>query len=135
VTELAKTSDRLSFPALVQLFFTDYLLRQRALSPNTIAAYRDAMMLFLDFAEQRLGKAASTLRLSDFEPALILAFLDDLEQQRHNCVRSRNLRLMALRAFLKFAARRDLTGRAYPRASPWSPLQAQRASHARVFDP
>ncbi|SDX07958.1 hypothetical protein SAMN05421783_113163 [Thiocapsa roseopersicina] len=48
-------------------------------------------------------------RLSDFEPALILAFLYDLEQQRHNCVRSRNLRLMALRAFLKFAARRDIT--------------------------
>ncbi|NEX23692.1 site-specific integrase [Thiorhodococcus mannitoliphagus] len=109
MTEFSKSSDRFSFPTLVQLFFTDYVLRQRALSPNTIAAYRDAMLLFLDFAEQRLGKAASSLQLSDFTPELILAFLDDLEQQRHNCARSRNLRLMALRAFLKFAARRDLT--------------------------
>jgi len=40
---------------------------------------------------------------------LILAFLDHLEQDRHNSVRSRNLRLTALRAFLKFAGRRDLS--------------------------
>lgn len=109
MTEFSKPSGALSFPALIQTFFTDYVLHQRALSPNTIAAYRDAMLLLLDFAEQRLGKAASKLQLSDFTPELILAFLDDLEQQRHNCARSRNLRLMALRAFLKFAARRDLT--------------------------
>jgi site-specific recombinase XerD len=35
--------------------------------------------------------------------------LDHLELQRHNAVRSRNLRLTALRAFLKFAARRDVS--------------------------
>ena len=38
-----------------------------------------------------------------------MAFLDDLEEQRHNTVRSRNLRLTALRSFLKFAARRDVS--------------------------
>ena len=45
---------------------------------------------------------------TDIEPDLILAFLDHLEQERRNTVRSRNLRLTALRAFLKFAARRDV---------------------------
>ena len=98
-----------SFASLVQQFFTDYLVTQRALSPCTVASYRDALMLFLDFAHQRLRKAPTTLRLADIEPDLILAFLDHLEQQRHNTVRSRNLRLTALRAFLKFAARRDLS--------------------------
>lgn len=29
-----------SFPALVQMFFTQYLVEQRALSPQTVAAYR-----------------------------------------------------------------------------------------------
>jgi integrase len=38
-----------------------------------------------------------------------MAFLDDLENQRHNCVRSRNARLAALRSFLKFAAHRDVS--------------------------
>jgi site-specific recombinase XerD len=98
-----------SFTSLVQQFFTQYLVTQRALSPRTIASYRDALMLFLDFAHRRLHKAPTALRLADIEPDLILAFLDHLEQQRHNTVRSRNLRLTALRAFLKFAARRDLS--------------------------
>jgi site-specific recombinase XerD len=98
-----------SFASLVQQFFTEYLVTQRALSPRTIASYRDALMLFLDFAHKRLGKSPTTLRLADIEPDLILAFLDHLEQQRQNAVRSRNLRLTALRAFLKFAARRDVS--------------------------
>ena len=37
-----------------------------------------------------------------------MAFLDHLERQRHNSVRSRNARLAALRSFLKFAAHRDV---------------------------
>jgi len=98
-----------SFASLVQQFFTEYLVTQRALSPRTIASYRDAMLLFLDFAHKRLGKMPTALNLADIEPDLILAFLDHLEQQRHNSVRCRNLRLTALRAFLKFAARRDVS--------------------------
>ena len=99
----------ITFAALVQQFFTEYLVTQRALSPRTIASYRDAMLLFLDFAQHRLGKMPTALNLNDITPDLILAFLDHLEQQRQNSVRSRNLRLTALRAFLKFAARRDVT--------------------------
>lgn len=98
-----------SFASLVQQFFTEYLVAQRALSPRTIASYRDALMLFLDFAHTHLGKMPTALALADIEPNLILAFLDHLEQERHNTVRSRNLRLTALRAFLKFAARRDVS--------------------------
>ena len=98
-----------SFASLVQQFFTEYPVTQRALSPRTIASYRDAMLLFLDFAHKRLGKMPTALNLADIEPDLILAFLDHLEQQRHNSVRCRNLRLTALRAFLKFAARRDVS--------------------------
>ena len=97
-----------SFPALVQQFFTEYLVSQRAMSPNTVASYRDALVLFLDFAHERPGKAPTKLSLVDIEPDLILAFLDHLEQQRNNTVRSRNLRLTALRAFLTFAAHRDV---------------------------
>ena len=98
-----------SFPALVQLFFTEYLVAQRAVSPRTVACYRDALSLFLGFASNKLGKAPTAMQLSDIRPELILAFLDHLEQGRKNTVRSRNLRLTALRTFLKFAARRDVT--------------------------
>jgi site-specific recombinase XerD len=97
-----------SFPSLVQQFFTEYLVAQRALSPRTIACYRDALMLFIEFASHKLSTPPTSLKLTDIQPVLILAFLDHLEIQRHNAVRSRNLRLTALRTFLKFAGRRDI---------------------------
>lgn len=97
-----------SFASLVQQFFTEHLAAQRALSPRTIACYRDALMLFLDFASRKLGQSPTALRLVDIQPDLILAFLTHLEHERHNSIRSRNLRLSALRTFLKFAGRRDV---------------------------
>ena len=98
-----------SFPALVQMFFTQYLVEQRALSQQTVAAYRDTFLLFLGFTQKHLGKPSTALLMADITPELILAFLDHLEHERHNCVRSRNARLAALRAFLKFAARHDVS--------------------------
>lgn len=97
-----------SFASLVQQFFTEYLVAQRAVSPRTVACYRDSLMLFLDFVSHKLGKPPTSLKLADIQPDLILAFLDHLERDRHNAVRSRNLRLTAIRAFLKFAGRRDV---------------------------
>lgn len=110
---MSKLNDRKlnppSFTALVQSFFAEHLTQQRGLSAQTVAAYRDAFLLFLGFAQARLHKAPTAMQLADLTPALILAFLDHLENDRHNGVRSRNARLAALRTFLKFAAHKDVT--------------------------
>lgn len=103
------TLKRSSFPEIVQQFFTEYLVAQRALSPQTVACYRDAIQLFLEFAASQLHKQPVVMQLADITPGLILKFLDHLESERQNSVRSRNLRLTALRTFLKFAGRRDIT--------------------------
>jgi site-specific recombinase XerD len=103
-----QTKSSLSFAALVQAYFTEYLTQQRALSAQTIATYRDGFVLFLGFAESRLGKSPDAINMADITPKLIIAFLDHLERQRHNSVRSRNARLAMLRSFLKFAAHRDV---------------------------
>ena len=97
-----------SFPALIQTFFTEYITQQRALSPCTVAAYRDTFMLFLDFTTKHCGKSPVSMMLADITPEVIRAFLDHLEQDRNNVVRSRNARLAALRSFLKFASHRDV---------------------------
>jgi site-specific recombinase XerD len=97
-----------SFAALVQAYFAEYLTQQRALSAQTIAAYRDGFVLFLGFVESSLGKSPNAITLADITPDMIMNFLDHLERQRHNSVRSRNARLAALRSFLKFAAHRDV---------------------------
>jgi integrase/recombinase XerD len=93
-----------SFPSLLERFFTQRLMAQRQVSPHTLASYRDTFRLLLRFTEQRLHKPPSSLALSDLQPALIGAFLDELEQARGNSARSRNLRLTAIRSFLRYAA-------------------------------
>jgi len=98
-----------SFSALVQGFFTEYLTQQRAMSSCTVAAYRDTFLLFLNFIQAYLGQSPDSTKLTDITPELILAFLDHLEQVRHNSVRSRNARLAALKAFLKYAEHRDVS--------------------------
>ncbi|MGO9931877.1 MAG: tyrosine-type recombinase/integrase [Steroidobacteraceae bacterium] len=109
VSKLTPTAPVPSFPALVQAFFAQHLTQQRALSPRTVATYRDAFVLFLDFVQAHCAKSPTAISLTDLTPELILAFLDHLERKRHNTVRTRNARLAALRSFLKFAAHRDLS--------------------------
>ena len=74
-----------------------------------VAAYLDTFVLFLNFIQAYLGQSPDSTKLTDITPELILAFLDHLEQVRHNSVRSRNARLAALKAFLKYAEHRDVS--------------------------
>jgi len=96
-----------SLAPLLEAFFSDRLLRQRRASPHTIAAYRDAFRLILAFAEKRLHKAPSDLLLADLDAPLIGAFLDHLESERGNGVRTRNARLAAIHSCFRFAAVRE----------------------------
>jgi integrase/recombinase XerD len=99
-------SDGLLGPVL-QSYFCQYLINQRRLSPCTTDAYRDTFKLLLAFLNRRWGLKPDDLRLADVDANRVLAFLDDLEQTRHNCVRSRNARLAAIRSFFRFAASAD----------------------------
>jgi site-specific recombinase XerD len=74
----------------LQAFFTDRLARQRQVSPNTLAAYRDTLRLLLVFVANSKGKEPSKLDIDDLDAPLIGAFLDDLEHQRKNGARTRS---------------------------------------------
>jgi site-specific recombinase XerD len=90
--------------SLLERFFTQRLLHQRRVSPNTIAAYRDAFRLLLRFIKDQRDKAPSQLVLADLDADLVVAFLAYLEQDRGNTIRSRNARLAALHSFFHFVA-------------------------------
>jgi integrase/recombinase XerD len=89
---------------LLEAFFSDRLQRQRNASPNTIAAYRDTFRLLLAFAQDRLRKPPSALPLADLDATLVVAFLQHLEKQRRNSIRTRNARLAAIHSFFRFVA-------------------------------
>jgi len=90
----------------LQAFFTDRLIAQKRASAHTIAAYRDTIRLLLAFAAERARKAPSDLDIDDLQAPLIGAFLDHLEHERGNTIRTRNTRLAAIRSLFRYAALR-----------------------------
>jgi site-specific recombinase XerD len=88
----------------LQAFFTDRLIRQRHASGHTIAAYRDTLRLLLGYATERTGRAPSALDITDLDAPLVAGFLDHLERERGNSVRTRNARLAAVHSLFRFAA-------------------------------
>ena len=95
-----------SFAPLLEAFFTDRLINQRHASGHTVAAYRDSFKLLLTFTEQRTGKQPAQLDTADLDAPLIGAFLQHLEHDRGNSVRTRNARLAAIHSLFRYAALR-----------------------------
>ena len=98
-----------SFASLLQDFFCQRLMTQRDVSARTVASYRDTFRLLLGYAEVRTKKCAAGLAMGDLDAPFVLAFLDHLENERGNSVRTRNARLAAIRSFLHYAAHQDPT--------------------------
>jgi len=90
----------------LEAFFTERLMAQRQASPHTVGAYRDTFRLLLGFVERRTNKAPATLAITDLDAPMISAFLDHLERERGNAVRTRNARLAAVHSLFRFAALR-----------------------------
>ncbi len=94
---------------LIQVFFTEHLRHHKAVSPRTISAYRDTFRLLLRFVNDSTGTPPSVLCIDHLDAPTILRFLDHLERDRNNTVRSRNARLAAIRSFFRFVALREPT--------------------------
>jgi site-specific recombinase XerD len=82
-------------------FFTNYLPRQRSMSPHTLHSYRDSLKLLLKFAAGKRGDP-SRLSIEQLSVERITAFLAHLESQRRNRASTRNVRLSAIHSFFRY---------------------------------
>jgi site-specific recombinase XerD len=89
---------------ILEAFFTDRLMKQRRVSPNTISSYGHSFRLLLKYLQHQTGNAPSDLRIEDLDATTIIAFLSHLEQDRTNSVSTRNARLAAIHSFFRYAA-------------------------------
>jgi len=91
-----------SLGSLLHAYFEDYLLCQKGLGSNTRQSYRDALLIFLKFIAADRHCKLTKLQLSDITCDQTLRFLKHLEQERHNCIATRNQRLAAIRSFFEY---------------------------------
>ena len=91
-----------SFPVLLQQFFM-HLRATQEVSIHTIAAYRDTLKLLLHFIAKQRRLSIDRISFEAISPEIILLFLEHLQKERHNTTRTRNARLAAIRAFVRYS--------------------------------
>jgi site-specific recombinase XerD len=94
----------LNLGILLQRYFVERLMQQRNASTRTIATYRDCFKLLLAFLKREVKKRPTDVDLKDLTAPRILKFLNYLEKERHNCIRTRNARFAAIRSFMTYVA-------------------------------
>jgi len=91
---------------LLHSFFENHLKCQKGLRLTSVRSYRDGMSLFLQSVAKQSGRKLSALTITDLTCERVLAFLNELEAERHNHIRTRNQRLAALRTFFEYVVHR-----------------------------
>ena len=94
---------------LIHDYLKIYLPKQRKVSLNTIRSYREALELLVDYVKQIKQIPLADVTFEMMTEEMILAFLDHLEIERGCSVSTRNTRFTAIRAFISYAADRDIT--------------------------
>jgi integrase/recombinase XerD len=83
-------------------FLLEHLPRERNASPHTSEAYAHSLKLVVCFAAARLNVKPCQVEVEQLDAPLILAFLQHIENERGNSVRTRNARLAAIHSFFRF---------------------------------
>jgi site-specific recombinase XerD len=86
----------------ITAFLRQRLPLERAASENTCESYAYAFKLLFQHASARLKIAPADLSFEQIDAPLVLDFLDHLEKARGNGPSSRNIRLAAIKSFMRF---------------------------------
>ncbi len=105
---IAKDDDG-AFWRHVRKFLTVFLPNQRRLSQNTIFSYKYSLSLFCQFLKEQRGKKLEHVTYRDLTKDNVNDFLQWLLVSRTNSISTCNLRLTALKSFLRYAANDDIS--------------------------
>lgn len=86
----------------ITAFLTEHLPFERGAGRNTCESYAYAFQLLFVYASERFSTSPSTLHFEQLDAQLIVDFLSYLESQRGNSPNSRNIRLAAIKSFMRY---------------------------------
>src|SRR6202158_1194213 len=86
----------------VEAFLRETLSHHRGASQHTCDSYAYSFQLLFEVAAARLKDTPSSLALEQRDSGMVSAFLEYLEDARHNAPETRNVRLAAIKSFFHF---------------------------------
>lgn len=96
------------FYQLLRDFLTDYLITKRNFSDKTAKAYRQSVNLLRNYLREEKNISFDRMDFSCFSRSSIYDFLMWLKNTRKNSAQTLNLRLSAIKSFLKYCSEEDL---------------------------
>lgn len=90
------------FSKYISDFISRYLPHEKGASANTITAYRDTLVLLLNFIQNEKGVKIEKLTLGKITKETVIAFLDWIQKERKCSNSTRNLRLAAIHSFYRY---------------------------------
>jgi len=90
----------------ITAFLRERLPLERRASRHTCDSYAYSFQILLEYTSKRLGVAPSALQLEQLDVPLILDFLKHLKSERANAPSTCNVRLAAIKSFMRFVEHR-----------------------------
>jgi len=90
------------FAVVLQKYFTEHLVHQRANRENTIKSYRDTFKLFLEFMAKNKATPPDRMTLAKFTADAVEEFRKHLVIARKSSVKTGNQRLASIHSFVRF---------------------------------
>lgn len=105
-------------------FLSDYLIKERGVSPHTIRSYAYTFDLMLDYMWTARKIPAERIELKHLTRDCVTEFLDWLQTERKCTDNTRNARLAAIHAFCKYLQYEDVK-----RIGCWQQIMTIKAKH------
>ena len=96
------------FYQLLRNYLNDYLVTRRNFSAKTLRSYRQTFSLLRDYCREVKGIRFDQMDFSCFSRGYVYDFLAWLRDTRKNSVSTINLRLSAIKSFLKFCGEEEM---------------------------
>ncbi len=100
--------NEMQFYLLLRDFLDDYLIRKRNFSDKTAKSYRQSLKLLRRFFKEEKGISFDCIGFPLFTRGNIYDFLMWLKEAKKNSVSTLNLRLTAIKSFLKYCSEEDM---------------------------
>ncbi len=99
-----ESASALSFAPLLEKYFLSFLINQKSASPRTVSSYRDSFRIYIFFLECRYDIDPDKVEMVHFSLDHLSTFGTYLEMDRNCAPATINLRMAAIKSFLKYAA-------------------------------
>ena len=98
-----------SFHRQLAEYFEVFLPKTQQRSEHTISSYADGFAVLFQFFQEQKNIPQYLIQYKNFTPALFDEYLLWLDEEKHYSEASKQQRLTAITAFLKYASRRDVS--------------------------